>query len=349
LQTSEGNIMTKLGPEIHTYYRLAPILLSVVVILAVLWVITQSSASEPPATPSQSSPSKANLTVGPGDYDLSLVHNGLTRTYKIHVPSTYDAQSPVPLVLALHGNKGTGEDMRKLTLNQFDQLSDTENFIVVYPNGIEKSWNDGRGVTPAGEKNIDDVGFIKALIENVKGRFKIDSKRIYLTGMSNGAFFSNQLGCELSNTFAAMAPVAGTMPVIIASRCNPVRPLPVIMFHGTKDVYAPYKGGQTRKGGLGPVLSAEDTALYWARKNSCNMTPIIKKLPDSSRDGTSVTETTYSGGKEGADVVFYSIQDAGHTWPDGWQYLPRILVGKTTQNINASRTIWQFFKAHPMK
>lgn len=284
---------------------------------------------------------------GPGDHDFSLVHDGLTRTCKIHVPASYDGRTHVPLLLVFHGHWGTGESMRKLTLNGFDQLSDIDCFIAVYPDGIKKSWNDGGGVSPASKKNIDDVGFIKALIENLARHFNIDPNRVYATGISNGAYFSYRLGCELSDIIVAIAPVAGTMPEIISSRCNPVHPLAVIISHGTKDPYAVYEGGKTAEGRI--VLSAEDTARYWARKNSCDLIPVIKNISDSFGDGTTVTQTWYRNCRENADVMLYTIHGGGHTWPGGWQYLPKILVGKTTKNIDANKIIWQFFKTHSRK
>lgn len=289
------------------------------------------------------------ISYAKGDQKCSLVHDGLTRTYEIHVPPIYDGKKAVPLLLALHGRKGTGEDMRNLTLYGFNRLSNAENFIVVYPNGISKSWNDGRDVTPAGRENIDDVGFIRALIEDLEKHYRIDPDRIYVAGMSNGAMFAHRVGCELSDIVAAIAPVAGTMPEVTSADCLPPRPQAVVLFHGTKDAFVPYKGGATRRNGNGRVLSAEDTARIWAEENSCDLDPVIKILPDTARDGTTVTQISYTNCKEDADVVFYKIIDGGHTWPGGWQYLPKILVGKTTRDINANKIIWAFFKSHPKK
>lgn len=297
----------------------------------------------PAPTPSPAS----SFTIGPGDYDFSLKHDGLTRTYKVHVSAIYDRKSPVPLLLAFHGYLGQGENMKQLTLNDFDKLSDSDNFIVVYPDGIEKSWNIGQGDIPAANLNIDDVGFVRALIGDMEMRFNIDSRKIFATGMSNGAYFCNRLGCELSDLIAAIAPVAGEMPKVISPGCSPARPVPAVIFHGTKDPYALYGGGESGRGIF--ILSAEENAKFWAEKNSCSLTPVVKNLPNTADDGTTVTQISYTNCKGGADVILYKINDGGHTWPSGWQYLPKILVGKTTQDINAAEVIWKFFKNHPME
>jgi polyhydroxybutyrate depolymerase len=237
--------------------------------------------------------------------------------------------------------------MRKLTLNGFERLADTDNFIVIYPNGIDKSWNDGGNVSPSGKKNIDDVGFVKSLSENLKQHFNIDPGRIYATGMSNGAYFSYRLACELPDIIAGIAPVAGPMAEVVSNCCDRGLPLPVIILLGTKDPFAVYNGGKTSDGRI--VLSGEDTARYWAKKNSCDPVPVIRKLPDTSRDGTDVTEIFYANSKNGADVILYSINGGGHTWPGGWQYMPKFLVGNTSKDIDANKIIWEFFKNHPKK
>ncbi len=307
----------------------------------------QSDVSQKPVQRIPSISPTSSFTLGPGDYDFSLEHDGLKRTYEVHVSIMYDRKSPVPLLLAFHGYLGQGENMKQLTLNGFDKLSDSDNFIVVYPDGIEKSWSIGQGNMPAVNLNIDDVGFTRALIEDMKGRFNIDSKRVYATGMSNGAYFCNRLGCELSDMITAIAPVAGEMPKVISFGCSPPRPVPVIIFHGTKDPYALYDGGESGRNIF--TLSAEDTARFWAEKNSCGLTPVVKNLSNIADDGTTVTQISYTNCKQGADVILYKINEGGHTWPDGWQYLPKILVGRTTQDINAAEVIWDFFEKHPMK
>ena len=131
----------------------------------------------------------------------------------------------MPLVIALHGGGGSGIGMVALTLGGFNVLSERERFIVVYPDGIGKNWNDGRGLLRyrAQRENIDDVGFISALIDHLAKKYNIDRKRVYITGMSNGAIMSYRLACELADKIAAIAPVAGLMPEKISLKCSKVR------------------------------------------------------------------------------------------------------------------------------
>lgn len=291
-------------------------------------------------------PSSQTELLGPGNYNFSLVHDSLTRTYKVHVSSLYNKKTPTPLVIALHGYLGQGEDMKKLTLNSFDNLADSDNFIIVYPDGIKKAWNVGQENIKDANLNIDDVGFIRVLIKDLENRFSVDSKRIYATGMSNGSYFTNKLGCELSDIITAIAPVGGGMPEAISLDCKSKRALPVIIFHGTKDPYALYNGGKSGRGIF--TISEEAAAKFWAQKNSCNTTPFVKNLQNNVEDGTSVTQILYTDCKNGADVILYKIVNGGHTWPGGWQYLPKVLIGKTTQNIDASEVIWDFFKKYSL-
>jgi polyhydroxybutyrate depolymerase len=282
-----------------------------------------------------------------GDRSETLVVGGLKRSYLLYVPPSYDSARKVPLVIALHGNRGTGKDMEKLTLSKFNELANAKGFIVAYPDGIDKSWNDDRGVTPAAEKKIDDIGFISALIDHLSKTYAVDPNRVYAVGMSNGAMFVNRLGCELSDKLAAIAAVAGTMPEVIAARCNPARAVPAIIIHGTADKFAPFAGGATRKDGSGKVLSAADTAAFWAKKNGCTAQPGERKAAPVDQDGTTVEEVQYGKCRGATDVALYVVRNGGHTWPKGWQYLPKILVGPTTQNMDAAATIWAFFEAHP--
>jgi len=181
-------------------------------------------------------------------YSSSIFSGGLQRTYSVHIPNSYDKTSPTPLVISLHGGGGTGQGMNKLT--NFDSIADAENFIVIYPDGFEKHWNDGRNVqryrTQA--QNIDDVGFISALIDNISNEVNIDAKRVYVTGISNGAMMSHRLGCELSQKIAAIAPVAGNIPANMASVWSPSRPVSVLIINGTDDPLVPWAGRQRPPG-----------------------------------------------------------------------------------------------------
>jgi polyhydroxybutyrate depolymerase len=174
----------------------------------------------------------------------SIIFAGLERTYRIHMPPSYDKSTPLPLLIALHGGGGSGEKMEELTLRGFNRLSDKEGFIVVYPDGIEKHWNDGRENVKyrAHREKIDDVGFISALIDYLVKQYNIDIKQVYATGISNGAMMSFRLGCELSEKIAAIAPVAGSMPENLPTRCSPSRSISVLIISNTEDPLVPWGG-----------------------------------------------------------------------------------------------------------
>lgn len=293
----------------------------------------------------------SNKDYSPGDHTGSITVDGLERSYLIHIPSSYNKTKKIPLVIALHGGGGSGKNMKKLTLGGFNILSDKEGFIVVYPDGIENHWNDGRGVQRyrAQRENIDDVGFISALIDYLVEKYNIDEKRVYVTGMSNGAFMSYRLACELSEKIAAIAPVAGAIPENIALSCSPSRPISVLIINNVEDPMVPWEGGELRFGSLrlGKVLSVPNTVKYWVTHNNCSSSPIITWEPDiDPQDGTRVWKEVYGHGKNGTEVILYGIEGGGHTWPNGYQYMSEQIIGKTSRDIDANEIIWNFFKKH---
>lgn len=275
---------------------------------------------------------------------------GLTRTYLLHVPRTYDKAGPAALVFAFHGGTGRASTMSKIT-GDLDAVADRHGFIVVYPEGTDKHWNDGRETQP---DNTDDVGFISELIDQLAKGYNVDRKRIYATGISNGGMFAQRLACDLSEKIAAIASVAATMPQNLPGRCAPKRPVAVLIMHGTADPLFPYAGGELKgagKGGYGgKVLSAADAVKFWVTHNKTSASPTVTSLPDiDPQDGTSVKRMTYGNGQEGTEVVLYEIEGGGHTWPGGLQYFPERLIGKVSRDISGNEVIWEFFGKHPMR
>lgn len=292
---------------------------------------------EKTADPSQSSDDTvATIEVG-----------GLKREYLLHVPLSYKKGKPVPLVLVFHGGKSRAENMASYT--QFNAIADREGFILAYPDGIKQQWNDGRKAAP----NVDDVGFVRALIAELGKTYAIDRTRIYAAGISNGGMFSQRLGCEFAGTLAGVASVAASMPEDLAPRCNPSKPISVLMIHGTDDPLVPFAGGNLSVGSAGiggRVRPVRDTVKFWVGNNRCASEPVTILLPDKTPDdGTRVRRETYAQCAASADVYLYTIEGGGHTWPSARQYLPERLIGKTSKDIDASEVIWDFFAKHPMK
>ena len=277
-------------------------------------------------------------------------HDGLERRYILYQPAFKTGHFGArPLLMVLHGGGGTSQGMLRLTKGKFNELADRDGFFVVYPQGIDKSWNDGRPDKIAGahRKDIDDVGFFKSLIDHLILRYPIDSKRIFVTGISNGGLMSYQLSCSLPDKIRAIAPVTAQIPAAIAPLCGFESAVSLAVFNGTEDPLVPYSGGQITVFGRqrGAVLSTDETVRIWRRKNRCRPEPLITELPDIEADGTRVTKIEYSRCKNESKVVLYRIEGGGHTWPNGRQYLPVRRIGRTTRDINGCDEIWRFFQS----
>jgi polyhydroxybutyrate depolymerase len=292
------------------------------------------------------------------DLKESFLHDDLERTFHIHVPSIYEKSAQLPLVVALHGRGGNGESMILITRKGFNKLSEKDRFIVVYPDGIELNWNDGRNDEEAKDRahteNIDDVGFISTLIDYMINNYNIDPKRVYITGISNGAIMSYRLACELSYKITAIAPVDGSIPYMLLNECTPSDPVSVLAINNINDPLVPFEGGEIyghfHGVKLGKVLSANESIEFWANRNTCSATPVVAEEPDRDpKDGTRVARKEYNNGIDGTEVILYSVEGGGHTWPGGFQYLPKWLIGKTSKDINANEVIWSFFKKHSRK
>ncbi|GAB4450501.1 MAG: hypothetical protein OHK0041_12520 [Anaerolineales bacterium] len=275
------------------------------------------------------------------DAARTLLHNGIERTYLLHIPPSYDESKPALLVIALHGGGGNAESQRRVS--GFDQLADAQGFIVVYPNGTGRfndtllTWNGGTCCGYAAENQIDDVGFIRALIAELESKFNIDPRRIYATGMSNGAIMSYRLACDAADLFAAIAPVSGTQNL---EECQPSEAVSVIHFHGTADEHLPYDGGVGPKSLTGvEYASVADSLAFWILRDNCPSRAEIEQNGD-------VTHLTYSPCSAGTSVELYKIEGGGHAWP-GVEGPAWAGGDEPTQSISATETIWEFFAAHP--
>ena len=263
---------------------------------------------------------------------------GLTRTYSVHVPPG----SPAGLVLSLHGGGGTGAGQRSLT--DFDAVADANNLVVAYPDGYDKSWNDGRAASPASRRHVDDVGFLVALVAKLQSDYNIARGHVFATGMSNGGFMANKLACDRADVFAAIAPVAGTLGAGVA--CNPSRPVSVLEAHGTADPVVPFNGGDVHgRGGVSRSVSVSVMVDKWRSIDGCQGDPSKQELPDVG-DGTFVRRFDSTACADSTEVVLYQIDHGGHAWPGGRQYLPKAIIGPTTRAFDATEAIAQFFLAH---
>lgn len=284
----------------------------------------------------------------------SIKYDGYNRTYRIHIPPNLNHNDSPAIVFVLHGGGGTGENMeRTLTLGGFNNLSDENNFIVVYPDGIGRNWNDGRLINDtAHQQKVDDVGFLSILIDNLIQEFNGNSNKIYFTGISNGAMMSYRLAFEIPEKIAAIAPVAGAIPTTILPENTSGITVSVFVISGTRDPLVPWRGGEigTPRNPRGTCISVPDSVMFWILRNNCNTTPESNWLPNKKiLDFCRVHCDIYSNGNNSTEVILYEIKKGGHTWPNGYQYLPKILIGRTCRDIDANTEIWEFFESHPKK
>lgn len=304
----------------------------------------------------------AFLSAGPsyagnstGSFKLfTLETGGYARSYRIYAPKNLEKTRKYPLFVILHGGGGTGKGMPRLTRGGFEKLADKNGALLAYPDGLDKNWNDYRAdkSRKAQRENIDDVAFIKAMLDGIGTKYPVDPSRVYAAGISNGAMMSYALACRASDRFAAVAPVAGAMPENLVPACSPSRPVPVLIMNGTKDNLVHWEGGFVTgpfgKKKLGRTISVEKSRDFWLGKNSCKAAKEVFKLDSDPEDGTWVIREAYSSCAGGSAVDFIRIDGGGHTWPGGMQYLPELVIGKTSGEIDANTEIWNFFMKHPM-
>lgn len=268
--------------------------------------------------------------------------DGISRTFVVYQPPGVNPGQKLPLIISMHGRLGTGEGQMRFA--DFRPLADRDKFLVVCPNGIDRSWNDGRN-TPAHKKGVNDVKFIDELITYTINRYHADPKRVYVTGMSNGGFMASRLACQLYNRIAAVAVVAASMDKDMDY--TPQHPIPAMYIQGTADPLVPFSGG-AMKGAGGEIYSHEDILRTWARTDGCRQAPVYERLKPEVDDGTSIVRETYTNAATGAKVTGYTVVGGGHTWPGGTQYLPRFVVGRVSHNMNACEVIWDFFKGYQL-
>lgn len=254
----------------------------------------------------------------------TMQHGGLSRQYLEYVPSIYDGSAAVPLLICLHG---LGDNMNNFKTIQMDAIADTANFIVLTPQAqssfLGTAWNSGAGASGMQlNENVDDAGFIIALIDSTAAIYNIDPRRVYLTGFSMGAFMCHRMACEYGDRITAIASVSGTIGSAI--QCSPIRPVPVVHFHGTADESVAYTGNQYG-------LDVDSLLNYWVTINNCDQTPIITELPDIADDGLTVEHLQYENGVSGSTVEHYKVIGGTHTW-----------IYRPVNDIDYTTLIWDF-------
>jgi len=286
--------------------------------------------------------------LAPGTHTVELPYGGITRSYVVHIPAHLAAPEPSPLVINLHGGGSNAEGQERFS--GMDAIADRERFIVVYPNGTGRAkmfvWNAGTCCGRAPAQGIDDVGFIRAVVDDLALRAPVDRTRVYATGMSNGAMMTYRLAAEAPDLVSAIAPVSGSM---VLARFHATTPVSILHIHSVDDPRALYAGG------LGPPFPATQTRVLhppveaqlakWLAVDGCATTPqVAQKLTGKGEDaGNTATKLVYAPCKPGVDVVLWKLTGSGHVWPGRDSRLPRLL-GRPTHVIDANEEIWAFFK-----
>ena len=287
----------------------------------------------------------AQAALAPGDHTIALRHGGLERSYIVHVPA--QAKTPTAVIVAFHGGGGNARGQQEYS--RLDALADREGLLVVYPNGTGRMkdrllvWNAGACCGVAAERNTDDVGFVAALLDDLAARIAIDPKRVFATGMSNGAMMAHRVAAELPDRIAAIAPVAGAM--VFAG--TPKAAVPVLHIHSVDDPRALYAGGlgppfpMTSNRVMHPPVS--ETLARWSAADGCTGEPKAagSRKGSGPAAGHTATLLVYSGCS--VPLEHWKLTGAGHVWPGGRRdHLQRIL-GPGTDVIDANEEMWKFF------
>ncbi len=290
---------------------------------------------------------------GSGSHPLELEVGGLDRTYLLFVPGCYDGGSDLPLVLMFHGGGGSAAAVSRDT--GWSDRGEESCFLVVYPEGLPEDrdrrasfssnprlWNDGSGRF---NQDVDDIQFIQALLDSLRAELRIDDRRIFAAGFSNGASMAYRVAIELDREIAAIAPVAGSLWIEDFILEDPVS---LIYITGTEDPLNPFEGGvpelargESQPGGGKAKPPVQDQIDSWIKILECDLSPAAIPAPDG------VNALRYSSCREGTEVQFYTIEGGGHHWPGGKIRLPEIYLGEKIDLLDGAELIWDFFQAHP--
>ncbi len=275
----------------------------------------------------------------------AIESGGVTRNYTVYLPDGFTTATASPMVLGLHGGGGSGLGfVSAVTDNTLQAAANARGMVLVLPDAIDGVWKDGRSE----DAGVDtDVVFISDVIEAMISEYNIDRRRVYATGLSNGAFLTIRLALELSDKIAAAAPATAQLPVRLQST-YPELPISLMILNGTADPLVDYNGGEVRPG-TGEFVSTDDTAEHFRSHNNCSPDSTVTSLPDTDpTDGCRIETETFSGGDAGTEVIIVKVIGGGHTWPGGRLYMDESVIGKLCNDANASDMVLDFFLTHEL-
>jgi polyhydroxybutyrate depolymerase len=291
------------------------------------------------------------------------------RAYRLQLPGSATPTSPTPLIIVFHGGGGNAQGAPKITCPNGDEsnagclsrLAARRGFAVAYANGTgsavapnTRTWNAGGGTGDwqcvsgaACMRKVDDVAYFDALLIDLKRALPVDEKRVFLTGISNGAAMAHRLACERASEIAAIAPIAGENQFQTSGMCVPARGVSILNIHGTADPCWGYDGGTgaCAQADNKQKLSVDTSIGDWVKRLGCDAAPTKASLPDTAQDGCSAGTERYTGCVDGAEVELVRIEGGGHTWPGGFLYSKT--VGPLCTDFDADVLMLDFFEAHP--
>lgn len=278
------------------------------------------------------------LTDFPQQDKSVLDEDPLPRSFRLYVPTRYDPDEPMPIVVALHGRPDSGTGFSMIT--QLHLTAERENFLVVYPDGLNLGWNSTDGI--AGFRNgfWDDVEFLQNLVLSLSEQVNIDMNRVYATGFSNGGFMTQRLACSAPDFFAAYAVLGATLVPQFnnISICNPENDVPIMFMHGTKDVSIEWQGAPNS------YLPVIDNLYFWVTYNNCSLEPLETEiLPPKAEDAeTFVAKIVYPDCAFGGDFVFYGVENGGHNWTGVPGVIGEQIAGLVNTDVHASDLVWDY-------
>ena len=267
-----------------------------------------------------------------------IEHQGLKRSFLIYVPE--NIKENAPLVVAIHGYTSTAKIL--MGYSGINQIADVEGFMVAYPQGTKDSRDNNFfnvGYEFHSDSKVNDVNFIREIVLNLTKDYKLNSKRVFATGMSNGGDMSYLLACTSSDLFTAVAPVAGVMMKDTLENCNPEKKIPIFEIHGTKDSISKFEGDMNNEDKWGAYYDLPSTIEFWVNKHALNEKETIQLENKNTEDGTTITFERYWSDESQREVWFYIVNDGNHTWPG----MTGLFSRTANQDINSAEEIWKFF------
>jgi len=290
-------------------------------VLVAACLVVECAACGGSSPAASSSPMAKTASPPTAATEAFMTFQGIKRGYLLWRSAELSLSKPVPLVIAMHGYTSYAGEMEYMS--NFDQVATEDRFVVVYPEGLGRSWNAG---WCCGHNSYDDVGFISALIDKLAPEQNIDRTRILATGMSNGGMMSQRLGCDLAAKITAVVSVSGSL---LLDTCHPSRPISVMEFHGDSDDLVPMNGGFTA--GIGTFRPTISVMQQWASIDGCAAKP-------AAADDATSTSYTWSPCEVGTKVQLEVIKGGAHSW-----FGPQ----DTTGEPDASRLAWRFLMDAP--